>query len=144
MCIYMVYRCINIYLQWNVVTTIQYIDQAELVFPVVSFCNVNTFASRAAYDYLRNYYNTKYGVNVTTYMDLATLVANNTVPYDTDWLIYQTYDPNFNVSLRESFNINPDQMFLFCTINDKPCNSSEFLWYYNAEYGILIYNSISI
>lgn len=135
MCIYMVVRCINQYLRYEVATTKQYIDQAELDFPVISFCNVNTFASREAYNYLRNYYNTKYNVNITTFADLAQLVANNTVKYDTDWLLYQTYDPNFNQTLKKSLDVGPDSMFSYCMINNKPCDSSEFVWYYSSLYG---------
>lgn len=135
MCIYMIVRCISQYLQYDVTTTQVYIDQTEMDFPAISFCNVNTFASRPAYDYLRNYYNTKYGVNITTFLELAQLVANGTVNYDSDWLVYQTYDPNFNDTLRKSLDVGPESMFSYCMINNKPCNSSDFVWYYSSLYG---------
>jgi hypothetical protein len=140
MCIYMVYRCINQYLQYGVNTVQEFVEDSTFEFPMISFCNVNTFASRSAYRYLRDYYNERYNVNITNYEELSLLIKNGTVQYDTDWLLYRTYDPSLNESFRKSLDVTPYQMISYCTFNEKPCNSSDFLWYYHPLYGRLYSN----
>lgn len=139
MCLYMVVRCVNQYLQYGCVTTQVYIFEEEVPLPLITICNSNPMVTREAYAFLQNYYNTEYNVDITTFQDLAYMVQNKTVNYDTDWLIYQTYDPNYNVTLKKSFGYSLQKFLTFCQVNNKPCNQSDFVWYYNPIYGKIFF-----
>lgn len=137
-CAYMLARCIMQYLEYDVTTTIIEVEQPEILLPQISLCNVNTFASPEAYEYLRNYYNTKYNVSINSFEDFSELLLNNTIHYDTDWLLYQTYAPDFNRTLRDTFDQDAMTMFRYCTINNTTCDSSDFVRYYDPQFGKII------
>jgi hypothetical protein len=134
-CVYMVYRVIALYLQWGLIVKIEEKDVNELLFPAISICNINPFVTPEAFVYLRDYYNTNYKVNITNFSEFAKLVQNKTVPYETDWIFYQTFDPNFNQTLKKSFGYSAEQRIRNCKINTKACKPSDFVWYYSPVYG---------
>ena len=134
-CTYMIYRVIAQYLNWELVVKIEEKDVDELIFPTITLCNINPFVTPEAFVYLRDYYNTNYKVNIKNFSEFAKLVQNKTIPYETDWIFYQTFDPNFNQTLKRSFGYSAEQRIRNCQINTKACKPSDFVWYYSPIYG---------
>ncbi len=52
-CGFLLYRSVNDYLAYDVVTTIKKIRETPTIFPTVTLCNSNLISRRAAYDYFR-------------------------------------------------------------------------------------------
>jgi hypothetical protein len=135
-CIYMVNRVVTSYFNWDVVVTIIDNENDSLTFQAISVCNINPFVTPEAFVYLRDYYNTNYNVKIQNFNDFARLVHNKTVPYETDWVFYQTFDRNFNQSLLQSFGYSAQERVKNCLIDTfSVCNSSDFVWFYSPIYG---------
>lgn len=135
LCSFMITKSIVRYLEHDVTTRIRVEHQENIVFPAISFCNLNPFLSYSAYRYLRDYYETKYNYSFEFYTDLSYRIQSGQVMDETDWLLYQTYDPNFNMSIRKSFGYEVETMIHLCKFNWENCDLNDFEWYYNPLYG---------
>lgn len=60
LCFFVIANNIIQYLQFDVTTKIRIIDQKEVIFPVVSICNINPFITPYAEQFIRDYFSNKY------------------------------------------------------------------------------------
>lgn len=67
LCFYTVVSCFQQYFSYGVNTLVEVVPKAEIIFPVVSICNLNPLASPTAYSYIRDYYATSYNISLTNY-----------------------------------------------------------------------------
>lgn len=134
-CSFMVAKAIAQYLDFEALTKIYLKRENEIAFPVVSICNVNPFATPEANTYIQNYYNQRYNLNLKNYYDLTNAIKDGAVTRETNWLLYQSFDPNFNDTLRKSFGIPLETMLISCQFSFGNCSLDDFEWYYNPMYG---------
>ena len=106
-CALMIIRCFNAYFEYDVTTKITVENDAEMVFPVISICNVNQFIHPNSIDYIKAYYrNSFFGVELNSSEDLIYLSKIGSAPSnDFDRIFYQTFDPGFDLNLKKSFGI---------------------------------------
>lgn len=133
-CLYMVIRVIIIYQQFNLTSSIRDIPEEPIKFPSIWFCNPNFMTTPAATDYLIQYYSENNNVTLTDY-DSYFEFANITDFYSFYWPFYQTFDPNFNKTLRNSFSYSLQDMLINCEFASKPCNLSWFDTYKHPIFG---------
>lgn len=91
---------------YEVSTDIRDIYHDNLTFPVVSICNSNPLGTLEANNYIRQYYFDKYKVNITTADQYVALLNNGFIQNENEYILYMTYDPEFNQSLRELFGFD--------------------------------------
>ena len=103
LCAFMIYRSISQYLSFGVTTQISRVNQPEMVFPAISICNVNPLITLNGSNYIKEYYEKKYNTTFYYYSDLSNMIYNGTIEYETDWLLYLTYHPDFLDDMRSSF-----------------------------------------
>lgn len=128
-------RNIQQYLGWGVSSQILVVSMPTITFPVLSLCNVNPLITPTGNNYLRNYYNSRYNLNLTSYSDYYEAVKKGTIPEENDWILYQTYAANFSQEIKKSFGFDAPTMFSNCQFNGLDCDVNEFEWFYHPKYG---------
>ena len=142
LCAYTIITTIQQYLSFGVNTLVQVLPQNTVPLPTVSVCNLNPFVTKQAFQYIANHYSNNYNVTLTDYVQFYELVANNTIPDETDWLFYRTFDYGFNRTLRNSFGYDMNEIKLYCRVQYYDCNYDEFRSFYHSKYGnCFIFNS---
>lgn len=146
-CAYMISRSILTYFEYNVNSKISVINQPEMPLPQISFCNLNPLITPAADRYILDFFERHYNVtlpNVTTlleYKNSSSFQQKKLLDDDimNEFIFYQTFHPNFDTSLRQSFGYSLDEMFIRVidmTIMKKIFNyENHFLSYYDSYYG---------
>jgi hypothetical protein len=130
-CAFIIIRSIMGYVQFDVSSAIRQSPQENITFPLISICNVNRFSTKAAFEFMREYYLETYGLNFSNYDEFY---WNYDVNDDGGWLAYISHAPWFNDTLRKSFGYSLDEMLIKCEFNSKPCNLSWFEWFYHPLY----------
>lgn len=98
---------------------------------------MNPLVTEESFKYISYYYSVKYGVELTSYSQFYELISrqNETLPNDIDWLLYRTYDPEFNQTLKQSFGFRFEEAMLTCTFKFLDCNLTYFDRFYHPKYG---------
>lgn len=137
LCCYMVVKTITEYLKYEVVTKIRKEIRFHVKFPIVSICNTNPFVTQAASDYIKESIRRKYNISLLNSEQLIEAVSNNQIDFFyLDWLYYQTFDKNFNETLKKSFGYDVESFILKAYLNGISLNHfDDFEWYYNFFYG---------
>lgn len=135
LCVFMIYRSISQYVDFGVTSQISRVNQAEMTFPAISICNVNPLISKSGSYYVQSFYETKYNITLNYYSDLSDLIFNGKIEYETDWLIYQTYHPDFPDETRSNFGFYVKQMLSYCETTNFKCRRDDFERYYDPIYG---------
>lgn len=117
---YMVIRAVREFLEFNVTTTIRKIKADSLVFPAVSICHVNPFVTDEGAIFVLEYFQQKYGKNITTIADIKNVTEN--FDYDLESIRQIVASPNFDSTLRESFGFTDTVLMLTCQLNSQDCD----------------------
>lgn len=135
--LYMVSRNIMDYLSFQVTTTDRVTPYNQLTFPVVTFCNENMFLSPRANEFIRDYFNTTYGLNVNSYQDIVKHFGGSDNAWmEVYWLGYQLSSGVWNETVLKSLGYSPNQMFYsiqFANYSLDP--STDLEWYFDVKYG---------
>lgn len=131
------YCCISIiniissYFSYDVLITMEVVDRVPVDFPAVTVCNLNPFDRR----YAERYINRVLDENDLSHVNNISLI--DLTPVKIKYLVRSAMasDHNLTESDRRSFGYDIDYMLLTCFFNDKPCNSSDFIWRYDFNYG---------
>lgn len=114
---YLVVTAIQQYLEFGVTTTIRRLRNESLLFPAVSVCNLNPFASRDGALHVYNYIRNIYGPNVTSIVEARAL--NPQVDQKLEMLRLLVASSSFNSTLRQTFGYSYKDMFLTFMYNSK-------------------------
>lgn len=138
-CCLMIYKYISEYLKYEVTSNIRNIPQHEMVFPVVSVCNLNMFTTPEGQRYMK----------LSNASDLKAFFANHIDrdQLNTDvnisplvylgWKKYLTYHPNFNQTLKRSFSFGRE-MIRLCEYNYAICRNFNLDEFYHPIYGTCV------
>lgn len=128
-CNYLTYQAISLYYQYKVSTTISVIQELPR-FPVVQFCNLNSFDYLRVSDEIEDLLNE---FNTSSYEHLSSIVYVQDVNSYLKTSLIAKYLKNLSSLFDMSFNI--DQMLISCWFNNKPCSSVDFLPFYDFNLG---------
>lgn len=128
LCGFMVFKGILSFASYEVTTTVRIENQQELEFPTISLCNLNPLVSGESYFYIKDYYETKYNTTFRGYNDLVKGIKDGDIQDDRDWLFYRTFDPNFDMTTRQSYGYFIHNMFAWCFFSYESCDLGEFEW----------------
>ena len=134
-CCYSMISIIVSYFSYNVLINMQIVDKSNVDFPAVTVCNLNPFDRRYSQDYI-NKVLAKY--NLSSSLDYYNKVGNRELsPSDVLFLLKSNLanDFNFTSEQKRKFGFEIDYMLLTCYFNDIKCNSSDFIWRYDFNYG---------
>lgn len=132
-CGYIVSKSISDYFSYETVTKAQTIFETPAIFPTISICSQNMFASKAGAEYVRNY-----------------SIDNELGDLETDWLYYTFFmdsdflkyglgvnllGRSFSDEMRRDMGLKLDDMILLCYFNNFGCDHTDFDWYFDPYYG---------
>lgn len=120
-CVYLLTEGFIQYRKFEVVTEIRDVYPDHIAFPVITLCNVNPMGTPKANQLIRKYYLDNYRVNITSDDEFLALLNNETIYNDNDYILYSTYDSEFNQTLREYLAYNS---IFVCLIEDLDCNAT--------------------
>ena len=142
-CAFMIYRSVNDYLQYDVVTKIKEYSELPTDFPAITICNLNPLLSENSYSILQPYLK-EITINIDPYVDETNLTVSQIQSLSSsyeDLLSAKTFalndamDPSFNDSNRAALGLDFGKSLIYCKYNGKLCNETDFNWYYMYEYG---------
>jgi hypothetical protein len=134
-CFYSIISIIVSYFSYNVLINMQIVDKSNVDFPAVTVCNLNPFDRRYSQDYI-NKVLAKY--NLSSSLDYYNKVENKELsPSQVLFLLKSNLANEFNLTTEQKrkFGFEIDYMLLTCYYNDIKCNSSDFIWRYDFNYG---------
>jgi len=108
-CGLMVFKTIELYLDFQVVTNIKTITQIPAVFPVVTLCNMNQFNNNDSFEL----------VKLFSSLNLRTA--------ETKVLLLNKYT-EYNDTIKRSITHDLNETLIKCVMNGKDCNASVFEW----------------
>ena len=118
-CIYLILTAILDYLQYNTVTNIETIKDMPADFPVITICNLNQLQNnyssqiRQKYSKLNHFFSDFQMINILLMNEFS----------------------SFNDSFKKSLSYSLQESLISCSINMKPCFSSDFFWRFDQIYG---------
>jgi acid-sensing ion channel 5 len=91
----------------------------------------------AASNYIRDTLNGRFNMTATTLAEMKSKFVNvNQFYQNVEQLIYETYDPKFNLTLKKSFGYDLDTMIqISIYFNKSISKTSIFEWYYHINFG---------
>jgi hypothetical protein len=125
-CAYLLTKSVIDFLEFEVVTSIRREGETPALFPTVALCSANTIVNQVS----QSYVSTALGQD-------STLLAASVYKYN-----YMKYyfgiklsSPSLNDSFRKSTGSTYSQLIIQCTFNRASCNSSNWVWFFDAYYG---------
>ena len=101
--IFLIIESVVQYYKYDVSTEIRDIYLDNITLPVVTVCSANPMSTASANEFIRKHYLSKYKVNITTSDEFLSLMINKTIKNENDYLVYSTYDREFNQTMRRMF-----------------------------------------
>ena len=151
LCVFMVYRSVNDFLSFDVVNKIRDYTEIPMVYPAITFCNVNPFINKNSDElilkYLTDafnvsYLNTNYDFNSTSYENATFSNTSENIDYTLNILVRAQFqalnkamDPDYGDENRKKLWYSLDQILIDCVYNGKNCKESDFSWYYMFDFG---------
>jgi hypothetical protein len=122
---------ITSYFNYDVATTIRYINELPAVFPKVTICNQNRFTTKYAYEYLKN-------MN-SGLLDLSEI--KNSSRNDAKFK-FQIFDnvlkgimSNMSNAEKQKFSHAISDILISCQFNSLACTEHDFTWEYDPFFG---------
>ena len=129
-CAYFLFESIMHFLRFEVTTSVRYVYEKNATFPMITFCNKNSFTTNYAFELLNDIIKrekinsiitSKSNIdNITRATALAQLYAKS------DYL---------NNTLKKKLGTQIQDMLITCTFGSIDCTAEDFEWYYDYLYG---------
>jgi hypothetical protein len=116
---------VMVYLDYGVNTITKTVHETHASFPKVTFCNINQFTSKYAYEFLHASINESLLESSDHYSKALKAFL---VKYSVQSMIK-------NESLIRLLSQDLDEVLLSCSFNYKNCDASDFKWVYDPYYG---------
>ena len=131
LCGYSIMKSINDYLSFEVMTKIRDINEIKSIFPTVSICNRNMFTNKYAFEYLKNYSESRNLKEIIINPKFNNLRTNSFLRDAISNFIY--FEENFHDRKKLSHSI--DEILISCSFNHKYCDHTDFEWFFHFTYG---------
>ena len=132
-CFYSIVKSINSYLNWEVITNIDVINEIPAQFPAVTFCNLNLFATDYAQEILMQILNT------TQYKDLLNSTSISRFNKDAHLIkilfITLSMSKNLTDDNRKNLSLSLQDILIDCQFNSQDCTADDFDWFFDFMYG---------
>ena len=140
-CLFILVGNFRDYFNFGVNTLVIVVPQDTIPMPVITVCNLNPLITHAAQKHIAKHYKDTYNVTFTSYKEFRSLIDSGRIPNDIDWLLYQSYSPDYNVTVRDSFGFTFDDQQIWCKQDFYYCEP-KFRPTYHPRYGnCIVYNS---
>jgi hypothetical protein len=124
LCGWFIYSSIVDYFQYRIVTTTNIRYQNQLIFPIVSICNLNPYTTEYATDYIRSH--------------LSNTLKNPILKVAKDHYasIYFAQPNSSDLFNKSQLGSSLSDIIISCSFQKKPCNLTEcFEPFYDVNYG---------
>jgi hypothetical protein len=136
LCSYLIIQLILSYYSYGVSTTAKTLYETPALFPKVTICNVNTFTTEFAVEFLR-----KVNREFNRTMDIFDEKNNELKTLDKVNLIANIYYRaifkmnSLNETEKRKLSRPLEDLIQNCYFNAQPCSASDFAWYFDPFYG---------
>jgi hypothetical protein len=131
LCGYSIMNSIDDYLSFEVMTKIREINEVKSIFPTISICNRNMFTSKYAFEYLKNYSESKNLKETLIEPEFDILRSNSFLRNAMSNFLY--FEKNIENRKRLSHSLK--EILISCTFNQRKCDDSNFEWFHHYQYG---------
>ena len=130
-CWFSIVTLILSYFDHKVLFNLKLIERSPIDFPAVTFCNLNLFDHRYSQKYIDQVLNN----NNMSYVNNISQININ--PNMVKKLIQSSIasDSKLTKENKRKYGFDIDYMLLTCFFDDIPCDSNDFIWIYDYEYG---------
>jgi hypothetical protein len=136
LCVLLIYEAIKDFLEYHTVTKMRIIHEQTPYFPTITICNKDPLVTKKSLQHL-NEYMLKNGIN--DYLAPFNDLSDNGTATDTINEHYVDFLKTIYVSnddkLKKSMGFTFDDFILKCLFNGVRCNSLDFDWLYDVNYG---------
>ena len=137
-CTYSVYKSVITYFQFNVITHIRNVYEAQAPFPTITMCNFNPFVTNQAYEYARKVIVDNKIYDVTNSSLLTTFLPNNFQAELNSYMsrsLVASNAKNEPDSVKKTFGMPLNGSLPMCFYNMVACNYQTFNWFYSSDFG---------
>ena len=135
-CIFLVTKNFESYFNYEKVSQVEMINEVPSVFPAISICNLNTFATEYSWSFINQTMST---YNLTHFLkkksgekftkadiaDMMSLIKGQA-------LGLTSVKDKYN---KQMLSLTIETMILECSFNGKKCSHLDFDWFYDIKYG---------
>ena len=134
-CLFLVFKSITTYLEFEITTKIKYIYEPKSVFPAITICNKNPLLTDYAKNMLRD---------VTKRNNLTDLFDTTENKIESDPTLFSIVvglgllyakSEYLNETEKKKLGYSMDDMLIDCNFEVESCTSNDFVWYYDYNYG---------
>ena len=114
------------FLQYNVVTKVNIINETPITFPAVTICNLNGFSSTSASELVNS-----------IALSLSHSNESNNSNFGIDRLrnVFEIKASLLEDSAKKELGMQIANSLISCVFNYLPCTIDDFQWYYSSRYG---------
>ena len=143
-CGFIIYKSVNDYLNYDVVTEIREYKEAPSPFPTITICNINPFATFFSFEYLIDIFNAEFGNGTTANNSLGDNKIENykIIEYVHEYFsllrskaLNFVSSPSFSEENRTRLGYSIDEMLIKCTFNGIKCSNDDFRRIFLYDYG---------
>lgn len=141
-CAFMIYRSLNDYLSFDVVTEIRGFSEIPTDYPTITLCNLNPMISKASYKLITKYLKKNITLDLSLNAKNLTNSVTDTISKSYEDLLSakvrslnDAMNPTYGDANKKLLGVPLGQFMLYCKYNGKLCNESDFSWIYSYEYG---------
>ncbi|RNA01862.1 acid-sensing ion channel 1 isoform X2, partial [Brachionus plicatilis] len=126
------------FFNFDVVTKIRVIDKDSINFPAVTICNINPFVTQQGLEYVQNILEEN---NISSFTDVTIdpIFQDEFSKLNSNYNIFRYFLTTFSKAIsneqKKNLSLPFDKMFISCLYNLRPCNQSQWTWFYNSEFG---------
>ena len=131
---YILLRNVLAYFEYNVVSTVEVINESPTFFPTVTICDSNPFSTFQAETLIRQLIaDDQSALNLSNMSYIDVLAYYEYVAYITKQFVYV---PEYGDANRRILGFNLSDLVQTCRFNNIPCNlSNDFHWLFHFDYG---------
>ena len=134
------------YFEYKVATTTRTIFETPTIFPKVTFCNLNSFTTDVAVEFLKEVnknYSSQYDIFNVTQMNSLNYTSKKDFLSNISWIAAANMNTKrFSDEKRKLLGHSLKDILLSCSFDQQKCSISDFVWKFDKVYGnCYVFNS---
>ncbi|RNA22809.1 acid-sensing ion channel 1 isoform X2 [Brachionus plicatilis] len=137
-CFFLIISNLINFFNFEVVTKIRVIKKDSILFPAITICNINPFVTQQGLEYVQSFLEENNLISFTE-ATLDPIFQDEFSKLNFNYNLFRHFLRTFSKSIsneqKKKLSLPFDKMFISCLYNLRPCNQSQWTWFYNSEFG---------
>ena len=136
-CAYYIINNVQQYLNYEITSKIEYLAEANVLFPAVEFCNANLYQTEGALNLIIDYLAENTNYSFSTMKNVSKMDFINQLLYDHKYLesSLKTYTNGLNSTQKKMLGFPIEKILLTCNFASNTCSAADFDWNFRKSYG---------